>query len=449
MTQSDAYAALAALGVFLPEILVPAEGIDISSWAVIACDQYTSEPEYWRSVADWVGNKPSTLHCILPELLLESAGAEEAINGIKKTMAAYLKTGIVRSLPPGLILTERATPFHPSRRGMVLALDMERYDYKPGAESLIRPTEGTILERIPPRVKIRREAALELPHIMVLIDDPQNSVIDGLFRAAASEPPLYEGDLMLGSGHIRGYFLAAEKAAPVLAESLSSLRERGGKGNFLFAVGDGNHSLATAKAVWEEKKALLPPEARTGHPARYALAEIVNLYDPGIEFRPIHRILTGIPAADFFAFIRRKPGFSLEKKASFAETEAACAPPPAFQPVHPGSRSPVYHAGILSRNGQAVLSFAKDGSFLPTGIIQDILGQFLREHPGKIDYIHGRDSLFALSARENSAGILLPALLKEELFPAVIRGGVLPRKAFSLGEAPEKRFYLEARKVNT
>ncbi|MDR1932991.1 MAG: DUF1015 domain-containing protein [Spirochaetales bacterium] len=436
MEISQAFMCLESFGVLLPEILIPAAGIDIGEWAVIACDQYTSEPEYWNRAARIAEGKPSALHCILPELYLHSDRADSAIAAIKNTMKDYLARGILRPLPPGLILVDRKTPFHKSRRGVALALDMEHYDYKPGSQSLIRPTEGTIVERLPPRVKIRRDAALELSHVMVLIDDPKNELMGELFDMAAGETPVYEGELMLGGGSVTGRWLSAEKAAPHLAESLSVLSR--GAGNLLFAMGDGNHSLATAKAVWEETKPSLSAQQRKNHPLRYALAEVVNLYDPGLEFHAIHRIIKEINPADFFSFLRGKPGFTLETTSSADETAALCA----------AGRGPdTFTAGLLSRGEYAVIRFRKAGAIIPTGIIQSLIEEFQGAHGGKIDYIHGGDSLFALSAGENTAGLLLPALSEDKLFPAVIQDGVLPRKTFSLGEAPEKRFYLEGRRI--
>ncbi|MCL1818235.1 MAG: DUF1015 domain-containing protein [Spirochaetaceae bacterium] len=439
MDFSEASLQLAELGVLLPEILVPRTGSDIGTWAVIACDQYSSEPEYWNKVSEAVGSSPSAFHCILPELYLDSPRAEEYVTFIiKGKMREYLDAGIFRGLAPGLVLVDRATPHHASRRGMVVALDMECYDFRQGTKSLIRPTERTIVERIPPRVKIRKGAALELPHIMVLMDDPKNEVLDPLFALAGNEEPVYQGELMLGSGHITGRWLSAEKAAPLLAESLGALRSRGRKHNLLFAMGDGNHSLATAKAVWEEAKLLLTAEQRKTHPLRYALVEIVNLYDPGIEFHPIHRILTGVNPAEFFAFLRKKRGLRLEDTRSVEETTAAMAS---------RQEKNAFTAGLLSSREKAILVFKKEKSFLPTGKIQDLLEEFRRDKGGKIDYIHGEASLTALANHEDNVGILLPCLPRDKLFPVVIAEGVLPSKAFSLGEAPEKRFYIEARRI--
>jgi hypothetical protein len=258
---------------------------------------------------------------------------------------------------------------------------------------------------------------------------------------AAGGKPVYEGELMLAGGHVAGRWLSAEKAAPHLARALTALKERGGEQGFLFAMGDGNHSLATAKAVWEEIKPALSVEERQTHPLRHALVEVVNLYDPGIEFHAIHRLLTEIRPEDFFAFLRQRPGFTLTQTDRAEEV---------FSAVTEASRSSgdSFAAGVLSRNENAVLSFQKGAQLLPTAAIQRVLEEFLRAHGGKIDYIHGEASLSALSLRGNSAGIVLPALPKDRLFPVVITEGVLPRKSFSLGEAPEKRFYIEARRIS-
>ena len=435
MAVQNFYNELLSLGIALPEILVPAESVDISTWAVVACDQYTSEPGYWSAVAAVAKDRPSALHCILPEIFLESPDVEQRMLSIKRTMADYLARGFLRKLPPGLILVDRRTVFHPSRKGIVLALDLEKYDYNRGTKSLIRPTEDTILERIPPRIKIRREAPLELPHIMILIDNPEKSVIEPLFDAGAGEPPLYDADLMMDGGHIVGRYLPTETASPLLAASLSRLAGRGNGDPLLFAVGDGNHSLATAKAVWEELKPGLPKQLTASHPARFALVEIVNLYDSGIEFEPIHRILTGISPAEFLRYIEKIPGADPRRTQSFAEVRELCAD---------GSL-----VGVLSAEWSAAIKTRSDGSRLPTGAVQELLEDFLRTRKeGGIDYIHGTDSLFSLCRRQDTVGFLLPPLPKRELFPAVIGGEVLPRKAFSIGEAPEKRFYLEGRRLD-
>jgi hypothetical protein len=444
MVQSESRAALASCGVLLPEILIPAEGIDIRSWAVIACDQYTSQPEFWDRAARIVEGKPSTLRCILPELYLKSGKTGEAAATIKKAMTDYLADGVLRPLPPGLILVDRSTPYHASRRGMVLALDMECYDYTPESRSLIRPTEGTIVERLPPRIRIRRDAVIELPHIMVLIDDEQNAVLGGLFELARGERPVYEGDLMMNCGHISGRFLPSHKAQGLLAEGLAALQKNSSHPEILFAMGDGNHSLAAAKAAWQEIRAPLSPVERESHPARYALVEVVSLYDPGIEFHPIHRVLEGVHPAAFFAFLEKKPGFSLKKTASFAETESLCA-----SAWKNEDRETVFTIGVLAAGESALLRFPKDGAILPTAAAQKLLEEFssAEGEEGKIDYIHGTDSLFSLCSGKTSLGLFLPALPKSKLFPIVRRDGVLPRKAFSIGEAPEKRFYLEARRI--
>jgi hypothetical protein len=452
MVQSEQRVALASFGVLLPEILIPAEGIDTRSWAVIACDQYTSQPEFWDRAVSIAEGKPSTLHCILPELYLKSGKTEEAAAAIKKTMMEYLAGGILRPLPPGLILVDRSTPFHTSRRGMVLALDMEHYDYTPESRSLIRPTEGTIVERLPPRIRIRRDAAIELPHIMVLIDDKQNDVLGGLFELARGERPVYEGDLMMDCGHISGRFLSAEKARGILAEGLAALQKNSAHPEILFAMGDGNHSLAAAKAAWQEIRPRLSSEERESHPARYALVEVVSLYDPGIDFHPIHRVLEGVDPAAFFAFLEKQPGVSLKKTASFAETEDLCAC--AWKNE---DRETVFTVGVLSAGEAALLRFPKDGAILPTAAAQKFLEEFsavraertegAEGKEGKIDYIHGTDSFLSLCSGKTSLGLFLPALPKSKLFPIVRRDGVLPRKAFSIGEAQEKRFYLEARRI--
>jgi hypothetical protein len=446
MVKNDSDAILGSLGVLVPEILVPSEGVDIGAWAVIACDQYTSEPEYWENVARLVGDKPSALRCVLPELYLGSERTGEAIAAIKKTMNEYMASGILRPLPPGIMLVDRSTPCHASRRGMMLALDMEHYDYRPGTQSLIRPTEGTIVERLPPRIRIRSDAALELPHIMVLIDDRRDEALGRLFELASDEKPVYDGELMMGCGRVQGRFVGAENAKPVLAEALEALRKESGHPQMLFALGDGNHSLAAAKAAWEQIKPGLSPAERERHPARHALAEIVNLYDPGIEFHPIHRVLAGADPARFFAFLGKKPGFVLKKTSSFEETQGLCA-----DAWKNGDAQEFCTVGLLSAGQTALLRFPREGAALPTAAAQTLLEEFRAAggagNAGEIDYIHGEAALFSLCRRDAALGVLLPAFPKSKLFPLVFREGALPRKAFSIGEAPEKRFYLEARRI--
>jgi hypothetical protein len=423
--------------ILIPRFLLPAAGVDPTLWAVVACDQFSSEPDYWRKVEALVGQAPSTLRLILPECFLDEGDQLARIQTIWSEMQRYLAQGLLRETDPGLMLVERATPFTARRRGLVLAVDLERYEYSPGSASLIRPTESTILERIPPRMDIRRRAALELPHILVLVDDPDDRLLGALFDEQAGLAPAYQGELMSGAGRIEGRFIpAGEITARFEARLADFIREKRsiqpGVEPFLFAVGDGNHSLATAKAVWEERKSGLSPEQAADHPARFALVELVNLYDPGIRFEPIHRLLRGSQAAQFLRFLAQK-GFQVEKGKLPALDEVQ-AGPQVFGLVGGGLR-----AG-LQASGQTHPA--------PAGTIQPLIEEYLKANPSAgIDYIHGRESILQLAAGPDRLGVLVPPMAKQLLFPTVARLGVLPRKAFSIGEALEKRFYFEARRL--
>ncbi len=425
-------------GLKCPEILIPDESIDIAKWSVIACDQFTSEPEYWNRVAKFVGDTPSTLHCILPECFLGAADLEKRIENIHDRMRIYLETGFLRNTPAGVMLVERKTSFGRTRKGMIAALDLECYDFRKGSKSLIRPTEGTIVERLPPRIRVRKNASVEFPHIIILIDDPGKTVIEPLFDKAALRPPLYESDLAGDGGSVRGWFLPIEEIRTDIELSLSALADRhsfseryGTDDVLLFAVGDGNHSLAAAKSVWDELKPSLDPEGRENHPARWALVEIENLYDPGIVFEPIHRALFGLSFEDFRAAAEKRGGIA------FRDTD-----------IGDGGRGshviPVLHRGFTT------FMEVRDPSPLAAEAVERLLSVIIAARPEtRIDYIHGKETLRALSTGEKTLGFELRPLDKESLFPTVIRNGTLPKKAFSIGEAAEKRYYLEGRRIQT
>ncbi len=434
----------AALGVRVPEVQLPAAGTDWEKWAVVACDQYSSEHHYWESVADHVGTAPSTLNLIFPECYLEEAGKAERVKRIQAAMKDYLSRGVLAAREPGFVLVERVTPFekHP-RTGLVMAVDLEAYRYGAGVTSRIRPTEGTIVERLPPRMEIRRGAPLELPHIMLLIDDPSRSVIEPLRARAASLPELYDFSLMKESGRVRGWQVSDPAALEGVAAALEKLADAGAyqakygsPDVLLFAVGDGNHSLATAKAVWEEVKAAGKEDpAIMDHPARYALVELVNIYDDGLPFHPIHRVL-----------------FKADEKSLKDALKAAGG---AFEPMPWGDAvrmadepTAEHRFAFVSGAGSGLLRFSRPTAKLAAGTIQEILDAWLKKNPGTvIDYIHGTDSLEALARKPGNLGLYLPPIDKSSFFATVIRDGVMPRKTFSMGEAPEKRFYIEARKI--
>lgn len=418
-------------GVIVPEILFPSESVDLYRWAVIACDQHTARPDYWEETARLVGDVPSTLNLILPEYYLEHPDGvpiRERIEAINDAMRRYLSQGILRPLGPGCILTDRQTPEHQSRSGLLLAIDLDCYDYAPGNRNLIRATEGTVVERIPPRAAIRQDAPLELPHAQVLIDDPQHRVIEPLAEAVrtAKMKPLYRTELMQRGGSISGWFFPA--GSPELQNALlalgklNSLRQYG----LMMAVGDGNHSLATAKAHWAKNRQSLPAD----HPARYALVEVINLHDDGLSFEPIHRVLAGISLE---LLIREAVSWFSDQAPEFVPAGNTGAPGTVTVPV-------------LSRDRQLDLVIGKPRTTLPAGLLQPFLDHLSGKAGVRIDYIHGSDEVRRLAA-SGQIGLLLPAMSKQDLFPGLARNGVLPRKTFSMGEAHEKRYYLECRSI--
>ena len=398
-----------------PEILLPKPGTDLKRWAAVACDQYTSEPEYWEAFGDFVGDAPSTLRCTYPEVWL-GKGEDARIRSIDETIGRYLAEGVfVRRR--GMVLVERRVGGK-RRTGVVLAVDLEDYSFRPEDRALIRATEGTILERIPPRVRIRENAKAEFPHIMLLADDRGNRIMDEIRKGREELELLYDFDLYGDGGHLSGWFI--EDTEPVIRafESLlepGTLREKyGAEERILFAVGDGNHSLATAKTCWENLKPGLSARERETHPARFALCEVVSIYDEGLVFEPIHRVVKGADPEAFAAGLRK----------------ALC-----------GEGS----AELLLPGGRRERLAAPSDTAECYRAVQEYIDGFLRSAGGEADYIHGADSLAKVTEACGGAGILMPALDKADLFGYVATRGVLPRKTFSMGEANEKRFYLEGR----
>ncbi|MBI3153119.1 MAG: DUF1015 domain-containing protein [Chloroflexi bacterium] len=433
------------IGIQIPQVYLPKPGVDLKKWAVIACDQFTSEPEYWHDVEKIVGDVPSTLNLTFPEVHLEKPGEEERIQSIQLTMRRYMDEGILQPRD-GLIYVER-TVSGKTRKGIILCLDLERYDYNKGSSSLIRATEGTIVDRLPPRIKIRQGAAMELPHILVLIDDPNHTVIEPLSMDKANLEKLYDFDLMLDSGYLAGYAVNAAHENQVI-EALRGLAKpetfaaKYGIGAdqpvLLFAMGDGNHSLATAKAIWEKMK----PQVDMDHPSRYALVEIENVHDDGLEFEPIHRVLFGLKK-DLFAGLEKSFGanFSYIPVASGAEM---------IQRVDNanGGKQAIGLVGGGRSAQFGVIEIANPSSNLAVGTIQSFLDAFLKDGGAeKIDYVHGEDVVERLALQNGNAGFYLAGMHKNELFKTVILDGALPQKTFSMGEAREKRFYMEARKI--
>ncbi len=435
------------LGINISSVLLPEKDIDMQRWSVVACDQYTSEPEYWKDVDAFVEDNPSTLRLIFPEAYLESESEEQKtlrIKNINDSMTTYLNNNLLCEHNNSMILVERTFKSGLKRHGLMLALDLERYDFSKGSQSLIRATEGTILDRLPPRIRIRENAQLESPHIMVLIDDADKTVIEPLVEKSDTLTQVYSFDLMKQSGSIKGWKVCEESFIEDAANALYKLAD---KENFksrynldndydvlLFAVGDGNHSLATAKACWENIKKTSSPEEIANHPARYALVEIVNVHDSGLVFEPIHRVVFNVDSnnlIDSFITYYKKMGCNAHV---------------------------VFDAEKVSKSGHAIkfVNSEKCGYLivenpiynLDVGTLQSFLDDYLKNNSQiSIDYVHGEDVTEKLGKQPGNIGFFLSNMDKNELFKTVILDGALPRKTFSMGEASEKRFYLEARKI--
>ncbi len=401
------------MNIFRPaDILLPREEL-LEKWAVIACDQFSSEPGYWAETADIVGSAPSALHLILPEAALGS-GEERRIAAIHQTMRDYLQSGLFREYRNAFIYVERRLPEGGVRQGVIGMLDLEAYDYAPDARTPVRATEETVTERIPPRMQIRGAAELELPHALLLCDDADDLLIGLLGRQKAAFPKLYDFELMQGGGHVTGWLLEG-----VVLRKLRERLEAYAAGRALcFAVGDGNHSLATAKACWEQLKRERPGEDLSEHPARFALVELENLRGPAQRWEAIHRLVTGCEPDALLAGLRQALG-----RADGAPVRCVCG------------------------GEETLLLLGHDDGVPPVVRLQRFLDAWLEEHAGALDYIHGEDALRSLAAADGAVGFLLPAPEKERLFPGIAAGGVLPRKTFSMGSAREKRYYLEARKI--
>ncbi|WP_370814568.1 DUF1015 domain-containing protein [Butyricicoccus pullicaecorum] len=427
----------------LPKLLMPREGIDLSKWAVIACDQYTSQPDYWNNADAIVGDAPSTLRLTLPEVYLEQPDVKERTAKIQDAMLRYQQDGTLTEYEPGMMLVERTTKSG-TRRGVVLSFDLEAYDYQAGSQSLIRPTEKTVVERIPPRLAVREGASLELPHIMLLIDDSDRKVIEPLFADKDAFRKAYDTDLMLNGGHLSGWFVPEGNETAALIERLNGLADpetfnkkyglTGEHAVLPYAVGDGNHSMATAKANWERIKQDLSEEERQDHPARFVLAEVVNIHDDSLEIEGIHRVLFHIHPREVFQaaddFFRLHGGM------------AYCGDPKSAPSTNVQSFPCMFHGE------QVTLCIVDSPWALPVATLQNFLDDFLEKNPkSHIDYIHGADVVRELSQDARNMGFLLPDPAKEDLFRGVILDGVLPRKTFSMGEAQEKRYYMEARKI--
>ena len=411
------------------DILIP-QNVDFTKWSVVACDQYTSEPEYWEDVKNIVGENPSTLNIIYPEVYLEEENSEDRIKNINETMERYLDDGIFLETLDSIIYTERTQSDGRTRKGIIGMLDLDEYDFSKGSQSKIRATEGTIIERIPPRQRVRRGAPLELPHIIMLIDDRTKSIIEPLAEKTERFEKLYDFDLMKNGGHLKGYLVDEVIKQEVLGEieklgDKAAFEEKYGvkdKGVLMFAAGDGNHSLATAKSCWEEIKATLTDKEKENHPARYALVEVMNIHDDALEFEPIQRVIFDVDGEKL-----------LEAFKAYYDTSEA---------VNGGQRVDYV---VNGREGSVYI--ANPSSNLPVGSLQNFLDKYLAENGGRIDYIHGNDVVRNLAKEPNTIGFMVDAMEKNDLFLTVIKDGSLPRKTFSMGEAQDKRFYLECKKI--
>ena len=409
------------------DILLP-QNVELEKWSTIACDQYTSEPEYWEKVREYVGEAPSALKVTFPEVYLSGDDTQKRISGINAEMKKYLDDGIFKEYKNCMIYVERTLSDGRVRKGVVGKLDLEDYDFSKNSGSLVRATEGTVLERIPPRVKIRENAPLELPHIMILIDDADKKVIEPIAGIKDKLEKVYDFDLMMNGGHITGRLLDDELCDRVCAGLEKLSIEFMSKYNMIeapeliFAVGDGNHSLAAAKTCWENIKKTLSPEEIETHPARFALCEIVNLHDDALEFEPIHRVLFGVDKDKLFEELNKFYNISMMNNGGQV-----------FEYVCNGERGEIY--------------VANPSSSLTVGTLQNFLDYYIDKFGGKIDYIHGEDAVLKLASQKGNVGFILPGISKNQLFPTVISDGALPRKTFSMGEADEKRFYLEAKKI--
>jgi len=410
-------------------ILLPKE-CDMTKWSVIACDQYTSEPEYWEKVKSIVGDSPSTLNLTLPEIYLEEEDVLDRIHRINKNMEELVAKDFFKEYQNSILYIERIQADGKVRQGLIGMVDLEGYSYEVGSTSMIRATEKTVIERIPPRVKVRENALLELPHIMILIDDEKKDIIEGLKDKVTEERKVYDFDLMQNGGHIKGYVLSDEQSDEVL-EKLEKLADKDyfnkkydvtNKEVLLFAMGDGNHSLATAKACYEKLKETMSEEEYLNHPARYALVELVNLHSPALEFEAIHRVVFNVDSDHLLS--------ELEKyyNVSYEECE--------------GQR-----IDYITNNKSGSLWIMNPKSNITVGSLQIFLDDYLKQNGGKIDYVHGEDVTKELGRKQGNVGFILPAMRKDELFKTVMLDGALPRKTFSMGHSNDKRFYLEARKI--
>jgi len=437
------------IGLQVPEVLLPTDEVDLSKWSVVACDQYTAQLNYWDQVKDFVGSAPSSLNVIFPEVYLEDSDGDQRIESINTAMQSYLDDGILKPLAnKSFVLVDRKTSQAPSRKGLVVALDLEHYDFNKGSQTLIRATEGTIVDRLPPRVKVRQDAAIELPHIMVLIDDPERTVIEPLFDQNPKK--IYDFDLMMNSGSIKGYAIDTPELIQQTTDALEKLADpqlftdkynAEGKDVLLYAMGDGNHSLATAKAIWEniKEKAKSFDDVKDD-PARYALVELVNIHDDGLQFEPIHRLVFDIEPEKLLASLQQHFGENCQIFRNESQAEMK-------NQVASAQTENVHIVPFIDEKGYGYIQIKQPPYTLELATLESFLNDYLDKVGGKVDFIHGEEVMNNLGVKAGNMGFFFPPISKHSLFKTIIFDGALPRKTFSMGEADEKRFYLEARKI--
>ena len=426
---------LEKLGLQAADILIPRKDVDLTKWAVVACDQFTSEKDYWHDVEKTVGDAPSTLKLIFPECYLDDGDDERRINAINKTMKEYVDADLFKTYKNCFFLVRR-TCGSACRWGLMAALDLDRYSWEKGSTSLIRATEGTILSRIPPRKKIRKDAPLEIPHIMVLISDKEKSVIEPLAAQSDKLEKVYDFELMKNGGHLEAWVVDSDSLKNQVATAFEKLDAAlDPKNPLLFAMGDGNHSFATAKSCWEDIKATLTEEQRKCHPARFCLVELENIFDPGLVFEPIHRVLFNVPESVFLEELRKNASAVAEEKVGCRNCIA--------REIADQSQQ---RFGYCTSDKHVVVTLKDPSANIAAGTLQKVIDELIKKGYS-VDYIHGADVTDKLGSEKGNIGLFLPAIDKATFFDTIIKDGALPRKTFSMGEANEKRYYMEARAI--
>ena len=426
---------LERVGLQSSDIMIPRKGVDLSKWAVVACDQFTSEKDYWERVDKAVGKDPSTLRLIFPECYLEDGDGDRRIEDINRSMKEYVDAKLFDTYKDCFFLVKRSCG-NASRWGLMAALDLDRYSWEKGSTSLIRATEGTILSRIPPRKKIRKDAPLEIPHIMVLISDKEKSVIEPLAAQSGKLEKVYDFELMKNGGHLEAWVVDSDSLKNQVATAFEKLDAAlDPKNPLLFAMGDGNHSFATAKSCWEDIKATLTEEQRKCHPARFCLVELENIFDPGLVFEPIHRVLFNVPESVFLEELRKNASAVAEEKVGCRNCIA--------REIADQSQQ---RFGYCTSDKHVVVTLKDPSANIAAGTLQKVIDELIKKGYS-VDYIHGADVTDKLGSEKGNIGLFLPAIDKATFFDTIIKDGALPRKTFSMGEANEKRYYMEARAI--